>query len=266
MRRRRRPPRFRTSPPFIGDLHDRIVNEFPHDPTAFTQGLVYAGNDTLFESTGLYGQSSVRQVHLQTGKVILQHKMDDSKFGEGLTLLDGRLFQVTWLERIGFIYDQYNLSKLKSFTHQMQDGWGLATDGKVLYGSDGTSTLYQIDPMTLKVVGKDAVRYKDHEVSSLNELEYVNGEVLANVWQTDCIARISQKDGMVLGWILLHELRQGLFRSGHRGIDVLNGIAWDKDNNRLFVTGKLWPTLFEIKLRPVVGPLHRTIENLCRLG
>ncbi|KAK1262191.1 Glutaminyl-peptide cyclotransferase [Acorus gramineus] len=198
---------FERVPPSSEIYTIEVVNEFPHDPTAFTQGLVYAGNDTLFESTGLYGQSSVRQVHLQTGKVILQHKMDDSKFGEGLTLLDGRLIQVTWLERIGFIYDQYNLSKLKSFTHQMQDGWGLATDGKVLYGSDGTSTLYQIDPMTLKVVGKDVVRYKDHEVSFLNELEYVNGEVLANVWQTDCIARISQKDGMVLGWILLHELR-----------------------------------------------------------
>ncbi|GFP81014.1 glutaminyl-peptide cyclotransferase [Phtheirospermum japonicum] len=201
-----------------------VVKEFPHDPNAFTQGLLYAGNDTLFESTGLNGQSSVRRVDIGTGKVLAIHKMQDSYFGEGLTLFGDRLFQVTWLENTGFIYDRYNLSKVwnfrkfyisapsglvKTFRHQMQDGWGLATDGKVLYGSDGTSTLYQIDPQTLKVVKKHIIKYKGHEVHSLNELEYVNGEIWANVWQ---------------------------------GIDVLNGIAWDQEQNRLF--GKTYDAIF----------------------
>ncbi|XP_072994549.1 glutaminyl-peptide cyclotransferase isoform X6 [Typha latifolia] len=233
-----------------------VVNEFPHDPNAFTQGLLYGGNDTLFESTGLYSRSSLREVQVY-------HQMDGSLFGEGLTLLGERLFQVTWLENTGFIYDRYNFNKREKFTHQMHDGWGLATDGKVLFGSDGSSTLYQIDPLTLKVIKRVTVRYNDHEVPFLNELEYVNGEVWANIWQTDCIARISQEDGLVISWILLHGLRQGLLRSGHTAIDVLNGIAWDKEKNRLFVTGKLWPKLYEIKLRPVRGPSNGRIENLC---
>lgn len=241
-----------------------VVNEFPHDPTAFTQGLLYGGNDTLFESTGLRGQSSIRKVALQTGKILALHKMDDSYFGEGLTLLGERLFQVTWLENIGFIYDRNNFSKFEKFTHQMQDGWGMATDGKVLYGSDGTSTLYQIDPQTLKVIQKQNVKYKDHEVPNLNELEYVNGEIWANVWETDCIARISHENGVVLGWILLPSLRQGLLKAGRRNLDVLNGIAWDSDRNRLFVTGKLWPKLYEIKLHPVrEKPSDGVIERMC---
>ncbi|XP_022724112.1 glutaminyl-peptide cyclotransferase-like isoform X3 [Durio zibethinus] len=184
-----------------------IVNEFPHDPRAFTQGLVYAGNDTLFESTGLYRQSSVRKVALRTGKVEILHKMADSYFGEGLTLLGERLLQVTWLTQIGFIYDRKNLQKLERFTHQMEDGWGLATDGKILYGSDGTSTLYQIDPQTLKVTRKHVIKFNGQDVRYLNELEYINGEIWANVWQTDCIARISPNNGTMLGWILLHTLR-----------------------------------------------------------
>ncbi|CAK9176910.1 unnamed protein product [Ilex paraguariensis] len=240
-----------------------VVNEFPHDPDAFTQGLLYGGNDTLFESTGLYKHSSVRKVDLQTGKVVALQKMDNFYFGEGLTLLGERLFQVTWLEKTGFIYDRNNLSKFEKFSHEMQDGWGLATNGKVLFGSDGTSTLYQIDPSTLKVIIKQTVRYRGHEVHNLNELEYVYEEVWANVWQTDCIARISHKDGIVLGWILLRNLRDGLIAAGKRNIDVLNGIAWDKDKNRLFVTGKLWPKLYEIKLHPMRKPLHGDIEKVC---
>ncbi|GLT35896.1 hypothetical protein SLA2020_103110 [Shorea laevis] len=241
-----------------------VVNEFPHDPDAFTQGLLYAGNDTLFESTGLYGRSSVRKVALPTGKVEHIEKMDDSYFGEGLTLLGERLFQVTWMLQTGFIYDRNNLQKLKLFTHQMQDGWGLATDGKILYGSDGTSTLYQIDPETLKVIGKHDVKYNGNNVRNLNELEYINGEVWANVYQSDCIARISPGSGTVLGWILLPSLRQGLIAAGYNSIDVLNGIAWDGDNKRIYVTGKLWPKLYEIKLHPIKKPLKDgAIEHLC---
>ncbi|CAI9768190.1 unnamed protein product [Fraxinus pennsylvanica] len=240
-----------------------VVNEFPHDPNAFTQGLLYAENDTLFESTGLNGRSSIRKVALRTGKVEAIHKMQNSYFGEGLTLIGERLFQVTWLEKTGFIYDRNNLSKFKKFTHQMQDGWGLATDEKVIFGSDGTSTLYQINPQTLKVIEAHTVKYKGDEVHNLNELEYVNGEVWANVWQTDCIARISSKDGVVIGWILLPDLRKGLIAAGEMSIDVLNGIAWDEKGNRIFVTGKLWPKLYEIKLHKMKTPFKGDIKRLC---
>ncbi|KAG0453853.1 hypothetical protein HPP92_025157 [Vanilla planifolia] len=240
-----------------------IVNEFPHDPEAFTQGLLYGGNDTLFESTGLYGRSSVRKVDLLSGKVKLSYKMGESLFGEGLTLLGDRLFQVTWLTNIGFTYDQHNISKMGKFVHPMKDGWGLATDGNVIFGSDGSSKLYQLDPVTWKVIKKMTVSYRDQEIPLLNELEYISGEVWANVWQTDCIARISHDSGNVLGWILLHQLRQNLLDSGHKDIDVLNGIAWDEQNKRLFVTGKLWPKLYEIQVRPLSSPVSGNINELC---
>ncbi|KFK26867.1 hypothetical protein AALP_AA8G304100 [Arabis alpina] len=220
-----------------------VVAEFPHDPDAFTQGLLYAGHDTLFESTGLYGKSSVRKVDLRTGKIEVLQQMDGSYFGEGLTLLGEKLFQVAWL------------------THT--DGWGLATDGKVLFGSDGSSTLYRIDPGTLKITDKHTVRYNGHEVNNLNELEHINGEVWANVWESDCIARISPKDGSLLGWILLPDLRKGLLKSGSRGIDVLNGIAWDSEKQRIFVTGKLWPKLYQIKLKPTSEVHSMQIEQQC---
>lgn len=242
-----------------------VVNVFPHDPAAFTQGLLYGGNDTLLESTGLHGQSSVREVDLQTGKIKAIQNMDHSYFGEGLTLLGRRLYQLTWLGKTGFIYDRYNLSKFKKFTHEMKDGWGLATDGKVLFGTDGSSSLYKMNPRTMKVVTEYIVKYKGHEVHNLNELEYINNEVWANIWQSDCIARISPVDGTVTGWILLPELRDGLLAAGNR-IDVLNGIAWDEDKKRLFVTGKLWPKLYEIKLQPLRKPLHAPVESVCLRG
>ncbi|KAK4279335.1 hypothetical protein QN277_011132 [Acacia crassicarpa] len=242
----------------------RVVNEFPHDSDAFTQGLLYAENDTLFESTGLYGKSTVRKVNLHTGKVEVLQKMDDSLFGEGLTLIGERLFQVTWLQKTGFIYDRDNLSKLQQFTHEMKDGWGLATDGKVLYGSDGSSTLYHIDPSTFKVISKQVVHFKGHQVHNLNELELINGEIWANVYMTDCIAKISPKDGRVLGWVVLPNLRQELIAAGNNGIDVLNGIAWDSEQKRVFVTGKLWPKLYEIKLLPIKKSFEEgVIEQLC---
>ncbi|KAK8470300.1 hypothetical protein PHAVU_004G107900 [Phaseolus vulgaris] len=241
-----------------------VVNVFPHDPEAFTQGLVYDRNDTLFESTGIYGRSSVRKVSLRTGKVEGIQKMDSSLFGEGLTLLNNRLFQVIWLQKAGFIYDPKNLSKIGTFNHDMKDGWGLATDGKVLFGSDGSSTLYQINPQTLKALSKQVVYYKSHEVHNLNELEYINGEVWANVFMTDCIARISPNDGSVLGWVLLQNLRKELKEAGNNNIDVLNGIAWDDEQKRIFVTGKLWPKLYEIKVSPVKKPIEEgIIEELC---
>ncbi|CAN8273899.1 unnamed protein product [Cochlearia groenlandica] len=245
-------------------IHEiEVIAEFPHDPSAFTQGLLYAGEDTLYESTGLYGESSVRKVALKTGKVEFLEKMDKSYFGEGLTLLGEKLFQVAWRTNTGFTYDLRNLTKVKPFKHYMKDGWGLATDGKVLFGSDGTSTLYRMDPKTFKVTDKHVVKYNGREVVFLNELEYINNEVWANVWQSDCIARISPKDGSLIGWILLQSLRKGLLKSGHGGIDVLNGIAWDSDKQRLFVTGKQWPKLYQIKLKPVPEKSKKLIARQC---
>ncbi|CAN1180687.1 Glutaminyl-peptide cyclotransferase [Linum perenne] len=241
-----------------------VVKEYPHDPEAFTQGLLYAGNDSFYESTGLYDKSTVRRVNLQTGKVEAIQAMDGQWFGEGLTLIGERLLQVTWLTRTGFIYHRSNLSKIGEFKHPMEDGWGLATDGKVLFGSDGSTKLYQLDPRTFKVIKEHTVTYNGLNVRYINELEYINGEIWANVWQTDCIARISPQDGSVLGWILLPQLSKGLKASGHRRIDVLNGIAWDSDKNRLFVTGKLWPKLYEIKIHPVRKQMsNESIEQLC---
>ncbi|PWA95244.1 glutamine cyclotransferase, WD40/YVTN repeat-like-containing domain protein [Artemisia annua] len=240
----------------------QVVNEFSHDPSAFTQfwpslsessfdyalteGLLYEGNNTLFESTGLNGHSSVRKVNLQTAEIEALHKMNDSEFGEGLTLLGDRLYQLTWMQKTGFIYDKHNLSKFETFSHNMDDGWGFATDGKVLFGSDGSSSLYQIDPQTMKVIAEKVIRFNDHEVHNLNELEYINNEVWANIWLSDCIVRISPTDGNVTGWIVLPELRladqifyifsffrKGLIEAGYN-IDVLNGIAWDADNKRIF--------------------------------
>lgn len=255
---------FRAFQPVVAYDIVTVVNEFPHDPQAFTQGLLYTGNDTLFESTGIYGQSSVRKVALRTGKVKKLQQMDSKLFGEGLTLLNNRLFQVTWLQTTGFIYDLKSLSKIGTFHHGMKDGWGLATDGKVLFGSDGSSTLYQLDPKTFKAVSKHVVYYKGHQVHNLNELEYINGEVWANVYTTDCIVRISPNDGGVLGWILLPNLRNELIKAGNNGIDVLNGIAWDGEKKRIFVTGKLWPKLYEIKLVPMKKPKEEgVIEKLC---
>lgn len=226
-----------------------IVNEFNHDPTAFTQGLVYAGNDTLYESTGMYGSSSVRRVAVKSGEVLQLHQMEEKYFGEGLTLLNHRLFQVAWRVTFGFIYDESTLSLLDSFKHPMQDGWGLTTDGKVLYGSDGTSTIYVMQPSTFAEERKFMVKDGEKEITSLNELEYIDGELWANVWMKDCIVRISPKDGQVLGWILLHNLRGNLLAGGNK-LNVLNGIAWDQDRNRIYVTGKYWPKLYEIKVQP----------------
>ncbi|VFQ72692.1 unnamed protein product [Cuscuta campestris] len=214
-----------------------VINEFPHDPDAFTQGLLYAENNTLFESTGLNGRSSVRRVALSTGEVEAIHVMQYSDFGEGLTLLGDRLYQVTWQHNTGYIYDRHNISKFEGFTHEMHDGWGLATDGGVLYGSDGSSTLYQIDPYSMKVIKKHTVVYQGQEVPNLNELEFVNGEVWANV--------------------------EGLLASGYTRIDALNGIAWDKDGSRIFVTGKLWPKLYEIKVQPLKTPFNGDIKQMC---
>jgi glutamine cyclotransferase len=223
-----------------------VVKAFPHDPTAFTQGLVFA-DGIFYESTGLRGFSTLRKVTPETGAVIQQVKVDDRYFAEGLALVGEELLQLTWQEGLGFVYDKKSLKQVRTFSYPTE-GWGMAFDGRHLVMSDGSSSLFFLDPKTQKPVRTLAVRDGGRPVASLNELEFVRGELWANVWQTDRIVRINPATGAVTGWIDLG----GLLRPEARGPggDVLNGIAWDKAGDRLFVTGKKWPWLFQIELVP----------------
>ena len=222
----------------------RIVNTYPHDPRAFTQGLVFA-DGVLYEGTGLRGQSGLRKVDLKTGNILRVRQLSAHFFGEGITIYGNRVIQLTWRAKVGFVYDRQTFQLLDTFNYP-SEGWGITHDGKSLIMSDGTSTLYFLDPQTFREVGRLEVHTRDGPVSRLNELEYVQGEIYANVWKTDRIARISPQTGEVVGWIDL----EGLLKPEDRNsrIDVLNGIAYDVKNDRLFVTGKLWPKLFEIEL------------------
>jgi glutamine cyclotransferase len=222
----------------------RVIHQYPHDPLAFTQGLEYR-NGFLYEGTGLEGSSTLRKVDLETGKVLQAVVLDDRYFGEGITLLNSRIVQLTWQSHEGFVYEQGKFSLLKSFEYS-GEGWGLTNDGKQIFMSDGTADIRVWDPETLHETRRFTVHDGDRPVLMLNELEYVRGEIYANVWQTDRIARISPKDGKVVGWINLTGLLTEEERS--RGANVLNGIAYDAAGDRLFVTGKLWPKIFEIKL------------------
>jgi glutaminyl-peptide cyclotransferase len=218
-----------------------IVHTYPHDREAFTQGLLYH-DGFLYEATGLEGKSSLRKVELTTGKVLQRVDLPSAYFGEGLALWKDKLIQLTWKSKIGFVYDRATFRQVRTFNYS-REGWGITQDGKRLIMSDGTSTLYFWDPETFKEIGHLDVVDKGKPVPQLNELEYVRGEIYANVWMTDRIARISPATGHVLGWIDL----PGLLTPAERAeTDVLNGIAYDAKQNRLFVTGKKWPKLFEI--------------------
>ena len=221
-----------------------IIKEYPHDRTAFTQGLVYE-NGVLYEGTGRRGESTVRKVSLETGNVLKIKHLPERFFGEGLTLYNNRLIQLTWKSGTGFVYDKDNLKLLDTFYYQME-GWGLTHDGTHLIVSNGTAKLYFLDPTTYEVQRWIEVVDSNGRVDKLNELEYVKGEIFANIWQTDRIARISPETGHIAGWIDL----KGLLEEGEgsKYADVLNGIAYDTRDDRLFVTGKLWPKIFEIKL------------------
>jgi glutamine cyclotransferase len=221
-----------------------VINVFPHDPGAFTQGLVFR-DGFLFESTGLNGRSSLRRVRLETGEVLQRRAIDDRYFAEGLTDWGGRLVQLTWNTNVGFVYDLATFEPIRTFTYA-GEGWGLTHDGARLVMSDGTPALRFLDPGTFRETGRVVVRDGDTPVGNLNELEFVRGEILANVWLTDRIAVIAPASGRVTGWIDLAGLRPG---PAPPGDDVLNGIAYDARRDRLFVTGKLWPRLFEIRLR-----------------
>jgi glutamine cyclotransferase len=221
-----------------------IVNSYPHDPDAFTQGLIFR-DGVLYESTGRNGRSTLRRVELETGKVLHQIRIDDQHFAEGLTDWGPRLIQLTWVTNVGFVYDIASFKPLRTFKYD-GEGWGLAHDDRRLIMSDGTPTIRLLDPESLKVIGRVTVRDRGRPVDDLNELEFFNGLLYANVWTTDRIAMIDLSSGEVTGWIDLSGLMPPAFTSGDA---VLNGIAYDAARRRLFVTGKLWPRLFEIRIR-----------------
>ena len=223
-----------------------IVQAYPHDPAAFTQGLVFEGG-FLYEGTGGYGSSTLRRVELETGAVLQLRELSDQYFGEGITVVGDTLIQLTWTTNIGFVYALHDFELLRDFTYSYQ-GWGITHDGSRLIVSDGTAALRFLDPETFEELSRVSVYDRSGPVERLNELEYVKGEIYANVWQTDLIARIDPQTGAVTGWIDLTGILDTTDRDDQ--VDVLNGIAYDEAGNRLFVTGKLWPRLFEIELIP----------------
>jgi glutamine cyclotransferase len=221
-----------------------LINSFPHDPKAFCQGLVFR-DGFLYEGTGSYGESSIRKVELETGTVLQRHDLDADLFGEGITFWEDQLVQLTWKNRMAIFYDLASFRERRRYSYQ-GEGWGLTCDGRLLIMSDGTATLRFIDPATFAVKRQVVVRDGNRRISRLNELEYVEGEVYANIWYEDRIARIAPMTGQVLGWIDLSRLWPADQRP-HRDA-VLNGIAYDAEHQRLFVTGKDWPKLFEIRI------------------
>lgn len=225
----------------------KLIATYPHDPNAFTQGLIYH-KGVLYEGTGLNGRSEIRKVELKTGKVLQRRSIAEKYFGEGITLFEGKLYQLTWQTRQGFIYDLETFAPLGGWTYTTE-GWGLTHDSKQLIQSDGTANLYFLDPKTLKTIRTLQVTAEGRPLTQLNELEYIpdgsgGGRVWANIWQTPRIAIINPQSGKVEAWLDLTPLVMLMPPQA----DVLNGIAYDPETRRLFVTGKLWPNLFEIEI------------------
>src|SRR5215813_2813188 len=233
-----------TVPARVPTYSYEVVKAYPHDTDAFTQGLVfYQGG--LYESTGLNGSSSIRRVELETGKVLKKVDVDASYFAEGLALFGGRLYQLTWQTQRGFVYD-LNLSRISPDFNYTGEGWGLTHDDHSLIMSDGSSRIRFLNPDTFEVQRVITVQENGRDINQLNELEYIKGEIYANIWLTDRIARIDPQSGKVNSWINMSGLLPSEDRSNWGA--VLNGIAYDEASDRLFVTGKLWPKLFEIKV------------------
>ena len=226
----------------------RIVHVYPHDPNAFTQGLQYA-DGVLYEGTGLNGRSSIRRVALESGKVLQQRAVPPEHFGEGITVFKNDLFELTWQTHVAFVYDKTTFEPKKRFSFP-GEGWGLTSDGTNLIMSDGSDELRVLDPATFAEKRRIKVTAAGQPLRNLNELEVVKHEILANIWQTDFVARIAPDSGKVTGYI---DLRGLLTSSERANTDVLNGIAYDAARDRLFVTGKLWPKLFEIQVVAKVG-------------
>jgi glutaminyl-peptide cyclotransferase len=221
----------------------RVVRTYPHDPKAFTQGLEYV-DGFLYEGTGLNGSSSIRKVKLETGEVIQRRDVGRAYFGEGITVWKNDLIQLTWQSEVAFVYDIKTFAPRRTFAYK-GEGWGLTHDGKNLIMSDGSNELRLLDPVTFAERRRINVTAVGVPLRNLNELEYMKGEILANVWTTDAVARIAADTGRVTGYIDL----AGLLNPAEQGsVDVLNGIAYDEKDDRLFVTGKLWPKLFEITI------------------
>jgi len=221
----------------------QIVNIYPHDTEAFTQGIVF-DNGTLLESTGGWGTSYLRRVDIESGTVVQECRLSDEFFGEGLAKIDDKLVQLTWLNNLGLVYDSNTFELLGNFSYPTQ-GWGLSFDGQKLIMSDGSSTLYFLDPITYDRIGQLNVVDGDIPIANINEMEYINGDIYANIWKTQKIAIINPQTGQVKGWIDL----AGIYQP--QGVeDVLNGIAYDQKANRLFVTGKNWPNIYQIEIMP----------------
>lgn len=235
----------------------KIIHTYPHDPRAYTQGLLYQ-DGYLYESTGLNGRSSLRMVDLETGRVLQSVPVPSQYFAEGLASWGSTLIQLTWQSHIAFVYDRFSFRLLRTL-HYSGEGWGLTQDGRNLILSDGTATLRFLDPGSFREVRRVVVKDDGAPVTELNELESIHGEIYANVWHTDRIARISPATGKVLGWIDLAGILPADQHSDPEA--VLNGIAYDARHNRLFVTGKLWPELFEIQVMaqpPKIVPAGRS--------
>src|ERR1700722_12403764 len=223
-----------------------IVRVFPHDTSAYTQGLAYR-DGFLYGGTGRNGQSSLRKVRLETGEVTQRLDLASEYFGEGITLVKDKVVQITWKSGVGFVYDLNNFQLLRKFSYS-GEGWGLTANGHQLFMSDGTSEIRVFDAETLRQIRRFKVHDGPTPVDQLNELEFVEGQIFANVWHTNLVARISPQTGKVVGWIDLNGILSPVYRLEPEA--VLNGIAYDPLHKRLFVTGKLWPSIFEIRLAP----------------
>jgi glutamine cyclotransferase len=222
----------------------KVIHTYPHDRDAFTQGLLY-DNGEFFEGTGQESGSTLREVELETGRVKKQYNLEESLFGEGIALYRDRLYQVTWKNKVGFVYDKSDFKLINKIYYSTQ-GWGLTTMDDKIIMSDGSNVLYFYEPDMFTVISKIEVYDNEKKRDSLNELEYINGEIWANIWINDHVARIDPKTGKVLGYIDLKGILPASDRDAET--DVLNGIAYDQKGNRIFVTGKKWPKLFEIKI------------------
>ena len=224
----------------------KITNSYPHDIDAYTQGLEFHG-DTLYESTGQYGKSSLRKTDYKTGKVLQQVDLEKNFFGEGLTILNNKVYQLTWKEKVGFIYNLQTLEKTGNFVFGKSiEGWGLCNDGKVIYKSDGTEKIWTLNPDNLTEESYIEIYTNTSRIKSVNELEWVDGKIYANVYQQNAIAIINPKNGAVEGVIDLSDLQSKVKQ--HPTLDVLNGIAYHGEKDKLFVTGKNWDTLFETEI------------------
>lgn len=224
----------------------KIINEYPHDITSYTQGLEFH-NGELYESTGQYGESKLRKVDYKTGKVIKNLDLADQYFAEGLTIFDGSIYQLTWREGRGFVYDAEKFVKTGTFKYgKSVEGWGICNDGKQLYKSDGTENIWLLNPETLVEESKLQVYTNKGKIIGLNELEYTNGKIYANRYQKNGVAIINPKNGAIEGVVDFSPLRQLVTQ--HDGLDVLNGIAYNPDTQTLFVTGKRWDKLFEVEV------------------